>query len=356
MSDHKLKPHISIALQLVIGLAGSLIALWFGLPMPFLLGSLIATGTYALLSTRRTDERLHFPQLLRKSFIAVIGVIIGATFSSDLLVVVPTLWISMALMVPYVAVSLGVGYALYRYVGKYDHITAIFSAMPGGLVEAVALGEQAGGDVRLLSLQHFARIVLVVMAVPLLFYFWSGQTVGSAAGQSLSGAPWSPMDVVLIILLSALGLFVGPILRLPAPHLTGPLLLSAIIHATGLSVTSNPDWLLYLAQLVVGTGLGANFSGATIRQMLGAFGLGLVTVSVMLVISLGFAAGVGQLVALDFDTLFISYTPGGVTEMNLIALSLGISPVVIASHHLFRIVLTSMLSGILARAELAKRK
>ena len=111
--------------------------------------------------------------------------------------------------------------------------------------------------------------------------------------------------------------------------------------------------MLYLAQLVVGTGLGANFSGATIKQLLNAFGLGLIAVSLMLVISYGFAVMTANLVPLSFDALFISYAPGGVTEMNLIALSLGISPVITATHHLLRILLTSLLSGFLARSNSA---
>ena len=351
MADHSLKLYISATVQLAIGLAGSLVAFWLGLPMPFLLGSLVATGGYAMLTTRRSGQKLEFPSWLRKGFVAVIGVMIGTTFSNDLLAVVPSLWISLVLMVPYVAVSLAAGYLLFRYIGKYDQTTAIFAAMPGGLVEAVAFGEQAGRDIRILSLQHFARIVLVVIAVPLLFYLWSGQAVGSAAGQTFSVTPWEGFDVILIAALAPIGMLVGPWLRLPAPYLTGPLILSALIHATGLTATNNPDWLLYLAQLVVGTGLGANFSGATLKQLLNAFALGLVAVSLMLVISFSFATGVGQLVPLSFDALFISYAPGGVTEMNLIALSLGISPVVTATHHLFRILLTSLLSGFLARSK-----
>lgn len=350
MADQSVKLYISTVVQLTIGLIGSLVALWLGLPMPFLLGSLVATGMYAMFATRRRGRKIEFPSWLRKGFVAVIGVMIGTTFSKDLLDIIPTLWISLALMMPYVGVSLFVGYLLFRHIGKYDRTTAVFAAMPGGLVEAVAFGEQAGGNVRILSLQHFARIVIVVIAVPLLFYIWSGQAVGSAAGQTFSTTPWSTFDVLVIAVLAPLGMLVGPWLRLPAPYLTGPLLLSALIHAANLAATNNPDWLLYLAQLIVGAGLGANFSGATFKQLLNAFALGLVAVSLMLTISFGFATSVGQLMPLSFNALFISYAPGGVTEMNLIALSLGVSPVITATHHLFRILLTSLLSGFLARS------
>jgi uncharacterized membrane protein AbrB (regulator of aidB expression) len=54
-------------------------------------------------------------------------------------------------------------------------------------------------------------------------------------------------------------------------------------------------------------------------------------------------------VSMSFDALLISFAPGGITEMSLIALSLGISPVLVAAHHLFRIVLTVTMAGLFFR-------
>jgi uncharacterized membrane protein AbrB (regulator of aidB expression) len=47
--------------------------------------------------------------------------------------------------------------------------------------------------------------------------------------------------------------------------------------------------------------------------------------------------------------LFVSFAAGGLAEMSLIALSLNFNPVVVALHHLCRIVLT-----VLAGAAVAK--
>jgi uncharacterized protein len=38
-----------------------------------------------------------------------------------------------------------------------------------------------------------------------------------------------------------------------------------------------------------------------------------------------------------FQVLLMCYAPGGVVEMGLIALSLGVSPVMVTLHHIFRI-------------------
>ena len=46
---------------------------------------------------------------------------------------------------------------------------------------------------------------------------------------------------------------------------------------------------------------------------------------------------------------FLSFAPGGVSEMGLIALSLGISPVMVAAHHMLRIFFTVFIAGIVTR-------
>jgi membrane AbrB-like protein len=334
----------------VIGLIGGGAALYLGAPMPFLMGGLMLSACLTIAIYMRTGREVWYPQPLRRSFVAVIGVMIGASFSPAFFYVLPTLWLSMSVMILFVVITHAMNYQILRRLGGYDRVTALFGGMPGGLVEAVTMGEAAGGDAKTLSVQHFARIVIVVMIVPLLFFLWSGQTVGSAAGQSLAAEGYGLHDLGFVAVIAAAGLWLGPRIRLPAGHLMGPLLLSAIAHASGAFELSSPVWLLATAQLVVGVGLGALFAGATGQQLMRAFGFAAVMVGLMLVVSMGFALTLSHWTGLPIDALFISFAPGGVTEMGLIALSLGVSPVIVAAHHLVRIILTVSVTNFVLRA------
>ena len=69
----------------------------------------------------------------------------------------------------------------------------------------------------------------------------------------------------------------------------------------------------------------------------------------MLALGIGLATALADFMLVPVDALFISFAPGGVTEMGLIALSLGVSPVVVACHHLFRIFVTVSVAGMIAR-------
>ncbi len=325
---------------LALGFLGGSAALFAKLPMPFLIGSLVMTGGLTFFLRERTGRTVKFPELLRRVFIAVIGVMIGATFTTELATVLPGIWLTVCAMVVFVVVTQAIGYAIFRYLGGFNRETALFAGMPGGLLEAAILGEERGADVQVISTQHFARIVLVVIFVPMLFFLFSGEVVGSAAGRNFTRGSSGFTDISVIGLLAVAGLLIGPKLRLPAAYMTGPLLLSAICHATGLAVTSGPGWLLGLAQLVVGVGLGTMFARASGRQLLRAFCLGMVFVLVVLLFSAVVAGVLDRYLTLGFGVLFITFAPGGVTEMGLIALSLGANPVVVAANHLVRIVLT----------------
>ncbi len=345
---------ITLAMHIGIGSVGGFAAAALGAPMPFLLGALCAVAPLVIWQSAAQRPTLQFPKPLRLAFIAVIGTMIGAGFSPELFNKLPTIWMSLLLVPVFVIVAHAFGYVLYRRVGGYDRPTALYGSMPGGLIEGVTLGEQAGGNVMLLTVHHFARVVLVVVCVPLLFAALSGEIVGSASGANLDQetARWS--DLAGIVAVSGVGYALGKLFRLPAGHLMGPLVLAAALGGSGIAALETPEWLLSIAQLIIGTALATQFAGAQPKILVRAFGLTAVMVAGMFTLSAACAVVVSSYSAMPFDAAFISFAPGGVAEMGLIALSLDASPVLVTMHHLVRIVLTVVLVR-LADPALAKR-
>ncbi len=333
----------------LVGLIGAVSAQAIGLPIPFLLGSLAATAALSLIWYARTNRRLWFSQWLRRICIGTIGAMIGTTFDPAILGLLPAMVLSIPAMIVFILGSQCANYLLFRRVGGYDPVTAFYAAMPGGLIEAVTLGEKAGGDVEVLSVQHFARIVLVVLAIPALFYVMTGDVVGSAGGQSLEAAQTGWLDWAAFLLLVPLGYYLGRWIKMPAAQLTGPMLVSALFHGVGVLDVSGPTLLLNGAQLLSGAGLGVMFARSTLRQLIICFALGAVSVAMTLGLSAILAGLLVGRVPMPFEALLISFAPGGVTEMGLIALSLGASPMLVAAHHLFRISATVMIAGLVGR-------
>lgn len=83
--------------------------------------------------------------------------------------------VSLGGLVFFIAAAASVTYVYFRKVGKFDHPTAFFSAMPGGLVEMVTLGAERGGDERMISAYPCRPcIFLVVLCLPFLIQLVTG--------------------------------------------------------------------------------------------------------------------------------------------------------------------------------------
>jgi len=328
---------------------GAFAAQWAGLPLPFLIGPLLVSATIATAGGRLLPEGYGFPNWLRVTFITVIGLIIGAQVTADLFQTLPLLGVSFSALALFVVLSHGFNYAVFRRLGGYDKPTAFYSASPGGLFEALAMGEEAGADPARLILQQFLRVILVVTLLPIGLSLWIGAPIGSSAGMTFARdvVPWSSLP--LIALAGLAGIVVGHLLRLPARQLTGPMAVAAALSVSNLYHIDMPQWLVNIAQIVVGTALGMRFTGLGPAVILRGARLSLISVGGMLLMAAVFAEALHLFMGEPFDVMLISFAPGGVTEMALVALSLQANPALVTLHHIWRILVTVIGLSIIGR-------
>jgi len=331
------------------GLIGGIAAFMIGVPMPFMLGGIVGAAGFVLWYERADKKLPKLSRWVRLVSMSVIGAMIGSRFSPELLTLLPQFWISGLALIPFILLAHGGNYAIMRGLGGYDKLDAYFAALPGGIIDSAALAEEAGADLRVVTAQHFIRIILVVTSIPLLFLFIKGDAVGSLAGLSLANSEYDFFDIALLLAIALTGLFIGQLTKLPVSHMLGPLLLSLVLSVTGIVEINIPPWLGHAAQFMVGTALGAQFSGVSRRLLMRGLGMGLLAGAYMLLLAAAFAYLLVQFVPADFGAMFISFAAGGLAEMSLIALSLNFNPVVVALHHLVRILLTVYVGSFLSR-------
>lgn len=327
-------PYGRFLAALLIGTLGGWIFLRLSLPLPWMLGSMTACTLAALLRAPITA-----PATVRPPMTMVIGVMLGAGFTPAV-VESATHWLPTILgLAAFVAVSGAACVAYFRRVAGFDMPTAYFSGMPGGLVEMVIVGEDKGGDARTIALVHSARILLVVLALPFVIWLVSGAEVGARPqfGVSIVDTSWT--DEAWLLGTALVGAVAGHILRLPARLLLGPMLVSAAVHIVGLTHFVPAVEIVTAAQLVLGTTIGCRFAGILPREILRILLLSLGSTVILLAITFAFAAGVSRLSEYGQVPLLLAYSPGGLAEMSLVALSLGIEVAFVAAHHIIRVFL-----------------
>lgn len=347
---------LSMALSLVIGTCGGVLAFLASAPMPFLLGAFLFSAVASASGVAVFGLTPKLPMTFRNAFVAVIGVMIGGSFHPGVFDNFGQILLPLISLLVFLSLAFTMNYFVFRRIGGYDVPTAFYGAMPGGLIESITMGEKAGADQQLLSLQQFSRISLVITALPVIFLVWTGENVGSAAGISLvsEGSVLGAFDVLVLAVCGIVGMLGGKAIKLPAGVLVGPLILSAGAHFFGLTEAAPPTWFISMAQVVVGAGLGARFSGFRMAQIYRATGLAVLSVSAMLLLDAAIVVSLRTVVDIPFDVLFISFAPGGVTETALIALSLNANPVFVTTLHVFRIVITVFACSIGAKFILKK--
>ena len=89
----------------------------------------------------------------------------------------------------------------------------------------------------IIALFHLTRVAFIFISTPLLLAAIEGQEAVQQSNQLLQTMPTlldlNFLQFFLFISIAVGGLVLAMLIRLPMPHLLGPLFLSAVFHSTG---------------------------------------------------------------------------------------------------------------------------
>jgi len=316
-----------------LGLAGGAIAFRLGLPLPWLLGAMIATTIASL-----GGARLRSPGRGRKGVLVVIGVMLGSAFHQGLNIDVAAWSASLAIMLLATAVMMAFSVWFSRKIAGYSLETSLYAGVPGGVSTVTLMALESGADLRVVGMTHAVRILILLLAIPLALPLF-GHVSMPENRTDIAHWLWLPnaMDTAWLVATGLAGAWLGKRLRLPSALLFGPALASAALHLSGVSDASVPPTLIALAQVLIGVSVGVRFTGTSLAAVGHTLAMGIIQALGLVVIA-GLAAwGAQLLTGTSIAAALLAYMPGGAPELSLVALSLGIDPAFVTAHHLLRI-------------------
>ncbi len=329
-------------MTLALGIPGGALFYLLNLPLPWMLGAMAATTIAAI-----SGVRVALMPSLRLAFVAILGVMLGSAFTPEVVKGIALWFGSFAWLALYVVIATAAIWLYYRRLARYDSVTAYFSAAPGGLNEMILAGGALGGDERRISMSHAARVLIAIFALSF-GYRWFGDYVPTVA-PTLGGEAMNWLDWLLLTGCGVVGFVVARALRIPAYALVGPMVLSALVHALGITHSRPPVWLVAAAQVVVGAMVGSRFDGAAPRMVGKALILAVFATAALLVLAAVFGEAVEATLGIPFSAALLAFAPGGLAEMSLIALSLDIDAAYVSSHHIVRIFMIVLAAPFLFR-------
>lgn len=312
-----------------------------GVPLPFLFGPMAACLVAALAGVRLQGMG-EFGVAMR----TILGVAVGAAITPEVLARAPQMAGSLALMPAYVVAIGLVGVPFFRRLG-FDGPTSWYAAMPGGLADMLVFGEQAGADMRALSLIHATRVAVIVTLAPLILTGFYGADITGAVGAPAADLP--VRELALMAVAGLAGWKIAERIGLFGASILGPMILTAALSLGDLIHSRPPAEAILAAQLFIGLSVGVQYVGVTLRELRGFVLSGLAFVAVLAALAAVFT----ELVVLTGLALpvegFLAFAPGGQAEMTVLALVAGADLGFVIIHHLTRMVVVILGAPVAAR-------
>ena len=321
-----------LTLGFAVALAGSLTFVALKLPLPWFLGSL----TFCLVASV-LNAPIERPSALSIPMRAVLGVTVGTAFTPALLAKIGGMAGSLAILIPFVALITWAGMLFFERVVRWDRPTAFFCAVPGGLTDMITMAQDSGANARTVTLVQATRIVMLVFLLPFWLQWTSNHRVTGLPLQGVWLRDFLLIDAIVLVALGWGGWKLAARIELAGAPLVGPMILSGLAHASGLTSARVPVEVLTFAQITLGILLGAQFRGLTFKEfsttMMASIGFAIL----LLVLTALAAIFVSRLTGFDSASVLLAYAPGGQTELNLLAYILGLDVAFTALHHLVRL-------------------
>ena len=326
----------------LISLPGALLADFLKIPLAWFLGPMVFTSLASLLGLQ-----LKMPRVVLSLILILLGLYIGNYIDKNLFSQMHQwLWTSLIMLLYIIFSVLFVSKYLQKY-SKYEKKTSIFSAAPGALGPLLILAEDEKSDLSHVATSHLIRLIIIITIFPFIVNsFYDGKSI-EVSKDILENQ--SIISLLILITASIVLIIFFQKLKIPAALLSGTLVASGLLQITELASYKISNDVIDYCLLILGASVGCRFANKTFAEI-GKNALHSFVATFFLVIFGVLAAYAASLVIdKNFFTLLLSYCPGGIYEVAVIAIFFDLDPEFVSFHHIIRLLMILFIVPIILR-------
>ena len=326
---------------MVFSLPAAIFSENLSIPLAWFLGPMIVTSILSLCGIK-----LIMPRLVLSGVLILLGLYIGNYIDKNLFSQMNQwLWTS-AIMLGYIILSvLFVSKYLEKFSG-YEKKTSIFSAAPGALGPLLILAEDEKSDLSQVATSHLIRLIIIITVFPFIVNSFYEQ---SSIENVILNDNQEIKDLIILLFVSLILVFIFDKIKIPAALLSGTLIASGILQITEIASYKLTPNIIDFCLLILGSSVGCRFANKTFSEI-GKNALHSFIATFLLVILGLVAAFVASLVIeKNFFTLLLSYCPGGIYEVAVIAIFFDLDPEFVSFHHIIRLLMILFIVPIILR-------
>ena len=225
---------------------------------------------------------------------------------------------------------------LQKY-SKYDKKTSIFSAAPGALGPLMILAEDEKSDLSQVATSHLIRLIIIISFFPFIVNNFYNVESTKITEDILENKNF--IHLIILIIFSMILIYLFDKFKIPAALLSGTLFASGFLKISEIATYQFSPNIIDYCLLVLGASVGCRFTNKTFseigRNALHSF------VATFILVLLGLIAAVvaGLVIEKNFFTLLLSYCPGGIYEVAVIAIFFDLDPEFVSFHHIIRLLM-----------------
>ena len=320
------------ALVIVISIPSAIVAEFFNIPLAWFLGPMLITSLASLMGFKT-----KMPKLMLSSILILLGLYIGNYIDKSLFSQIHQwAWTSLIMLI-YIIVSVLVVSRYLQVFSKYDKKTSIFSAAPGALGPLMILAEDEKSDLSQVATSHLIRLIIIITVFPFIvnsFYDSESLKITKDIIETQN-----IFHLILLVISSIILIIIFDKIRIPAALLSGTLFASGFLQISEIASYQFPPNIIDYCLLILGASVGCRFADKTFgeiaRNAFHSF------VATFLLVTLGLIAAfvAGLIIDKNFYTLLLSYCPGGIYEVAVIAIFFDLDPEFVSFHHIIRLLM-----------------
>jgi uncharacterized protein len=299
-------------------------------------GAMVAVAVAAL-----AGAPMYMPTLLARGFFIALGITVGGIANPETVHGMMTWPLSIVLIAIAMLVTTVAASFYLTAVHGWTAQTAMFAAVPGALSQVVVMAVDRDADLRGIVVVQTVRAIATTIGVPiaLILFGLAGPAGFPVSGPGVMDAPWQAALLVGAGIVAAVGLYrVG----FSGGFFFGPMVVSAILHGSGFIELRPPGWFANLAMIGLGAVNGSRFAHTPFRTLLHYLRASLGSLAVAVGVLLAFVAIAAVTTSVRVSDLVVSYAPGAVDAMMILAIALHADPVFVGACHLARIMVVSL--------------
>ena len=317
---------------LIISFPSALLADFLKIPLAWFLGPMLFTSLASLLGLQ-----LKMPRVVLSLILILLGLYIGNYIDKNLFTQMNQwIWTSFIMLIYIIVCVLFVSKYLQKF-SKYEKKTSIFSAAPGALGPLLILAEDEKSDLSHVATSHLIRLIIIITIFPFIVNsFYDGKSI-EVSKDILENQ--SIISLLILITASIVLIIFFQKLKIPAALLSGTLVASGLLQITELASYKISNDVIDYCLLILGASVGCRFANKTFTEI-GKNALHSFVATFFLVIFGVLAAYAASLVIdKNFFTLLLSYCPGGIYEVAVIAIFFDLDPEFVSFHHIIRLLM-----------------